>query len=278
MNELLQFSANTWAVWVLVFLRISGAMMVLPIFSSRILPMRIKGAIAALIALCVAPVIWSGSMITSGSADLTMLFASPLTAAVAICGELALGWVLGATAAILMWCVHLGGQLLSQDSGLAFGQVVDPSTGQSTTPLTTLLLVFAGLIFLALEGHRLVLLSLCGSFEAVPPGVLGNLFTGALSTDGATLLTSEMGSQIWNLGFQIALPASIALLVTTLGLGILSRSVPEMNVFIVGFSIRTGVGMLVLFVTLPFIAEVYRYVIEIGFQGSELILQGIRRI
>ncbi|MEE2883610.1 MAG: flagellar biosynthetic protein FliR [Planctomycetota bacterium] len=274
MNELLQFSANTWVVWLLVFLRISGAMMVFPVFSSKTIPTRVKGAIAAVIALCVAPII-SGESIQMASSDITTLFASPLSAAVALCGELALGWVLGATAGILMWSVHLGGQLLSQDSGFAFGQVVDPSTGQSTTPLTTLLMVFAGLVFLALEGHRLVILSLCGSFETVPPGLLGNIFNGALSVDSATIVAQEMGSQIWSLGFQIALPACVALMVTTIGLGVLARAIPEMNVFVVGFSIRTGVGMLALFVTLPFIAEIYRFVIGLGLQGSELILRGI---
>lgn len=275
MNELLQFSASTWVIWLMVFMRLCGAMMVLPIFSSRCIPARMKLAIAALIALCVAPVLSSGSLVMTGSENAVLLVTTPLSAAIAIGGELALGWVLGATAGLLMWCVHLGGQVLSQDSGFAYGQIVDPFTGQSTTPLTTLLIVFAGLIFLALEGHRLVLLSLCGSFEAVPPGMVGSLFTGAMSVDAATLVASELGSQIWSMGFQIALPASLALLVVTLGLGVLARSVPEMDLFVVGFSIRTGVAMLVLFVTLPFVAEIYRVVVEMGVQGSDLILRGI---
>ena len=274
MNDLLEFSASTWAGWFLVFIRIIGAMMVLPVFSSKVIPARLKVGIAALIALCIAPIVTAGQ-IQVGSGEVSSLLASPTVAAFSIGGELALGWVLGATAGILMWAAHLGGQLLSQDSGFAFSQVVDPATGQTTTPLTTLLMVFAGLVFLALEGHRLVILSLCGSFDMVPPGMMGNIFTGALTPESATAISAEFGGQIWRLGLQISLPASIALFATTIGLGVLARAVPEMNVFVVGFSIRTGVGMLVLFMTLPFIAEIYRFVIELGFQGSELILRGI---
>ncbi|MGE4619644.1 MAG: flagellar biosynthetic protein FliR [Planctomycetota bacterium] len=273
MNELLEISASTWVGAVLIFARICGAMMVLPIFSSRVIPMKIKAALGVLIALCVAPVVVGNSPVVSS--EMVMLLSSPISAATSIAGELALGWVLGATAGILMWSAHLGGQLLSQDSGLAFGAVVDPDTGQSTTPMATLMMIFAGLIFLALDGHRLVILSLCGSFEMVPPGMMGNLFNGALTPDSALIVTREMGQQIWSLGLQIALPASIALLITTLGIGVLARSLPEMNVFVVGLSVRTGVGLLVLFVTLPFIADLYRFVIEMGMYGSELILRGI---
>jgi len=273
-NDLLEFSVSTWSGWLLVFTRIVGAMMVLPVFSSKLIPARIKAGLAALIALCVAPIV-TAAHAEAGSGDMASLLSSPAIAAFSICGELALGWVLGATAGILMWIAHLGGQLLSQDSGFAFSEVVDPVTGQSTTALTTLLMVFAALVFLALEGHRLVILSLCGSFEMVPPGMMGNIFTGALTAESATVITGELGGQLWKLGLQIALPASIALLATTIGLGMLARAVPEMNVFVVGFSIRTGVGMLVLFMTLPFIAEIYRFVIELGVQGSELILRGI---
>ncbi len=274
MNDLLEFSVSTWAGWLLVFTRLAGAMMVLPVFSSKMIPVRIKAGFAALIALCVAPIV-TAAHAQVGSGDMATLLSSPIIAAFSICGELALGWVLGATAGMLMWVAHLGGQLLSQDSGLAFSDVVDPVTGQSTTALTTLLMVFAALVFLALGGHRLVILSLCGSFEMVPPGMMGNIFTGALTAESATVITGELGGQLWKLGLQIALPACIALLATTIGLGVLARAVPEMNVFVVGFSIRTGVGMLVLFMTLPFIAEIYRFVIGLGVQGSELILRGI---
>jgi flagellar biosynthetic protein FliR len=77
------------------------------------------------------------------------------------------------------------------------------------------------------------------------------------------------------LGLQIAFPASIALLVTTLGLGLMARMIPEMNVFAVGFAVRTGVGMLALFMTLPFIADLFGAVVSTGLQGSQMILNGL---
>jgi len=274
MVELFEYSTATWTCWLLVFTRISGAMMVLPIFSSSVIPMRIKTAIAALIALCVAPIALSSS--TGGvTLEMGQLIATPLAGAVSICGELAIGWVLGATAAILMWGAHLGGQLIGQDSGLAFGQVVDPTTGQANTPTSTLMTIFAGLVFLALEGHRLVILALCGSFDSVPPGAIGKILLTGIPVETATEVTREIGGQTWLLGLQIAFPASVALLVTTIGLGILARMIPEMNVFAVGFAVRTGVGMLALFMTLPFIADLFGVVVNTGLEGSQLILDRI---
>ncbi len=274
MAELFEYSISSWTGWFLVFMRISGAMMVLPIFSSRTIPARIKAAIAALIALCVAPLAIADPSGT-GAREMGELMATPLVGAVSICGELALGWVLGATAAVLMWGAHLGGQLIGQDSGLAFGQVVDPTTGQTTAPTATLMMIFAGLAFLALEGHRLVILALCGSFDAVPPGSIGNILIHGVPLTTAARITSEIGSQTWMLGLQIAFPASIALLVTTLGLGLMARMIPEMNVFAVGFAVRTGVGMLALFMTLPFIADLFGAVVTTGLQGSQMVLSGL---
>ena len=274
MVELFEYSTASWTGWLLVFTRIAGAMMVLPIFSSNVIPMRVKAAIAALIALCVAPIAIA-SPTGEGIREMGSLIATPLAGVVSICGELTLGWVLGATAAILMWGAHLGGQLIGQDSGLAFGQVVDPTTGQSSAPTATLMTIFAGLVFLALEGHRLVILALCGSFESVPPGSIGNILLTGIPMEAATEITREIGGQTWLLGLQIAFPASVALLVTTIGLGILARMIPEMNVFAVGFAVRSGVGMLALFMTLPFIADLFGFVVHTGLEGSQLILNRI---
>ena len=274
MEEALLISTTSWTGWLLVFMRIVGAMMVLPIFSSRVIPGRIKGAIAALIALCVAPIAMGGDA-GGDIKELGQLLSTPMVGLVAISGELALGWVLGATAAVLMWGAHLGGQLIGQDSGLAFGQVVDPTTGQASAPTATLMMIFAGLAFLALEGHRLVILALCGSFDSVPPGMMGSILLNGIPVDTITQVTKQIGGQTWMLGLQIAFPAAVALLVTTLGLGLLSRAIPEMNVFAVGFALRTGVGMFALFVTLPFIADLFGFVVNGGLQGSRWILDGI---
>ena len=76
--------------------------------------------------------------------------------------------------------------------------------------------------------------------------------------DTGLFVTKQLGSEMWVLGLKIALPAMIALLMVTSALGILARAVPEMNIFIIGFSVRILFGLVALFALVPFITDAFR--------------------
>ncbi len=269
MNHLIEISTAAWSTWALVSARFFGAMLVLPLFSHRSFPLRLRWGFALLLALVVAPLDLSGK-------SSVIAFSDPLSALISLGGEVALGWVLGATVALVIWGARLGAAWLGAftgDAAFATGQHEE----SAESPLSTLMVLLATLVFLALEGHRLVMLMLLDSFQKVPAGLFAKVMSGSGTDAGQGVggFVEMVGQQTWSIGLEIALPAISALLLLTLVLGVLSRVVPEIDVFFTGFAIRTCAGFVLIFVSLPFISEVFAFVVEQSLSGTEAVLDSL---
>jgi len=123
--------------------------------------------------------------------------------------------------------------------------VIDPQTHSQVTVVAEWQQVLALLVFLVLDIHHLLIRALLASFHAAPPGTL--VMTGA-TAHGAVALSADL----FVIGVRIAAPVLIALLLTNGALGVLARTVPQLNVFVVGFPLNVGVGLVVLGASLPF--------------------------
>ena len=120
----------------------------------------------------------------------------------------------------------------------------------------------------------LVMLMLIDSFQKVPAGVFASVMSGNMTELGeeAASAAGTVGQQTWLIGLEIAFPAVAVLLLITLVLGILSRVTPQIDVFFTGFALRTSVGFAMIFLCLPFIAEVFSFVVERSLQGTGAVL------
>ncbi len=236
------------AAFLLVFLRMSGLFVVAPLFSNRSFPMQVRVLGAFLIALVAFPAV--AHLAPAGT--FAAVFRTPYTALLGAAGELGIGWLIGMTAALIIWSGELAGHFVGQEIGYSLGDVLDPVSENQGSPTTQLFFLFALLVFIALNGHHLVLLALAKSFSAAPPGAF------PFGYDDGSFLVSEGGGALWAQALQIALPVMIALFLVTVAMAILARAVPEMNVFIFGFAIRVLFGLFVLIAVLPLVADVFR--------------------
>jgi len=270
MNHLIEITTASWSTWALVSARFFGAMLILPFFSEQSIPLRFRWGFAFLLALVVAPLDLSGN-------DAVVAFSDPLSAMISLGGELALGWILGATIAVVIWGARLGAAWLgafTADSAFATGE----QNQSEESALTTIMTLLAALVFLALEGHRLVMLMLMDSFQKIPAGIFSSVLSGTeaqssnVKTDGIAGFVEMAGQQTWVIGLEIALPAIFALLLITLVLGVLSRVVPEIDVFFTGFALRTCAGFALIFVSLPFISEIFAFVVTQSLNQSSAVL------
>ena len=146
MNHLIEITTASWSTWALVRARFFGAMLILPVFSEQSIPLRFRWGFAFLLALVVAPLDLSGN-------DAVVAFSDPLSAMISLGGELALGWILGATIAVVIWGARLGAAWLgafTADSAFATGE----QNQSEESPLTTIMTLLDALVFLALEGDR----------------------------------------------------------------------------------------------------------------------------
>jgi flagellar biosynthetic protein FliR len=162
----------------------------------------------------------------------------------ALGGEVFLGVVLGWLAQLMFSAMRLAGQEIELKSGLGLIQLVDPHEGSPSGLFSTLFELIAGLLFFALNGHYLLVEALSSSYNIFPPG--GTKFTLAL-LEGVVSAAGD----IFTIALRISAPVMIGLLLSDIILGLISRAIPQMNVFMVAQPLQFGLALLLLFLAIP---------------------------
>jgi flagellar biosynthesis protein FliR len=212
-------------------LRISGFIAAAPQLSSTAVPARIKIVMTLALAVLIAPLAPQpvGLSIFSGAG---LLCAAE---------ELLIGVAIGMMVQLAFEGLTLAGQTAAMTMGLGFATLVDPQHGSTSTVVGQLFLVFATLIYLAVNGHLVLLGALTNSFQTLP--------IGAPNFDRNLLwAVATWGAGVFETGLLIALPAVIALVIVNLALGVVTRAAPQLNLFGVGFPITMLAGYLILIV------------------------------
>ena len=212
-------------VFVLVLSRIGGLILSSPIFGSRNVPLRIRGLIAVSLSLLVTPVFWGTVLDDPGN----LLFLLVLVGR-----EAALGLVLGLGISILFMSLQVAGQILSQMSALSLADVFDPTFNGTVSVFSQLFEVIALTCFLMIGGHRQVMGALMETFHWMPPGEV--MFSAGVVEALVEITTRRV---IW--GVRAAAPTMTALLISILVLGLISRTLPQLNILAVGLGINTFV-------------------------------------
>lgn len=233
----MHFEADQIAQWVAAylwpFLRIGAMMLVAPVFGARNVPVRVRIVLAAFIALIVTPLLPAPPAV------------DPLSGAglwIAI-QQVLIGIAMGFIVQLVFGAVLIGGQLVAYGMGLGFAQMIDPQHGGQMPVVGQFFIVMTTLVFLALNGHLLLLQVVIDSFRGLPIGT-------PLGQDGLWQIAS-FGSRMFAGGLLIALPAVAALLLVNLAFGVMTRSAPQFNIFSVGFPVTIMVGFVVILFILP---------------------------
>lgn len=211
----------------LVGVRVGALVLVAPVFGTFAIPVRLRVLVALVLALVVLPV------------EAPRAPAPPETLAaflVALGGEALVGLTLGLGVRLLFCGLHVAGQIISQMSGLQLAEVFDPGFGAGVPVLSRVLLAVATAVFLTIGGHRRVIGALLDTFAWLPAGQGG--FSRS-AVDGVIMLFA----QSFVLGARAAAPAIVALLVATLIVALLSRTLPQLNVMAMGLGVNAIVAL-----------------------------------
>lgn len=206
----------------LVLSRVAGLMITAPLFGSTVIPVRLKVALSLTIAVTVFPLVAS-----SVPADVTLA-----TAVIGAAGEMLIGLVMGLAISLVLVGVQTAGMMIGQQAGIALASVVDPSQNIRSTVVGQVYVITTTWIFLAIGGHRLLVAALLDTFAVVP--VLSFRFG-----ESQMALLVDLLCAAYILAIKLFSPVLITLLLTTLALGFLSRTMPQLNILSVGFAIRS---------------------------------------
>jgi len=224
--------------WFLVFVRMGSFLLALPFFSAVNFPVTMRVALAGLAALLLAPQL---PPLAIGHFDLLGL--------VGLIGrEAAVGLLFGFFARMIFFAADIGGMIISNELGLSMGSIMDPTSGQSQQVPGLILFLLATVTMLSLDLHHGLLLGFARSFEVLPIG------GGHLSSSLFELMVARTG-QIFVIALQIAAPVMAVSFCITVFFSVMSRAVPQMNVFAESFGIRIAGGLIVFGFTLHIAAQ-----------------------
>lgn len=213
-------------LFALVLVRISGLMLTAPIYGSQIVPLRIRAALAMVIALLMFPIVAPRL-----PADVTLVAAIP-----GLFGELAIGLIMGLALSLVFSGVQLAGMVIGQQAGLALGEVYNPVLNTDSSVLSETFLLTAMTAFVLVGGHRELMRSLLDTYATIP--VLSFRVT-----PGTLTLMTDVLTGAYALGLRMAAPVLMALLIATLVTGFLSRTMPQLNILSIGFPIRALIAL-----------------------------------
>jgi flagellar biosynthetic protein FliR len=222
------------AAFMLVFARIGAMVMLLPGFGEMTVPVRVRLAIALILTLIMVPL--HRATIQVDPNNLNAL-------GVLLIQEIAIGLVLGMTARMTISALQVAGSVIAQQLGLGFVTAVDPTQGQQGLLIGNFLTLLGLTLLFATDLHHLVIAALNDSYQIFAPGEL--LPTG----DVAALITKAFATA-FKIGIQISAPFLLFGIIFNLGLGVLSRLMPQMQVFFVGVPLSILIGFLILAVVI----------------------------
>ena len=228
---------NHAAVFLLMLTRITGIFIVSPFFGSINIPKYIRVGAALFMSVTFFPAV--NNMTVAKFPSMLIAYAA------AVLVELFVGWLIGFVAYVTLAAINMAGKVMDMQVGFSIVNVMDPTSGQQSPLIGSFLYNLGIIILLVTNGHYMILSALVESFRAVPiMGMQGNL--------ALTDLMINFTNGIFATGVKIAMPVTFAIMLTNVSLGILARTMPQLNIFVVGIPLQIIIGMFVLIIVIPF--------------------------
>lgn len=249
---------DAWlAAFMFPFVRLLGMLMAAPVFSTRGMSTRVRLAIGFGIALAILPAAPKMPDIAPGSGIGLLVMGE----------QVFIGAAIGFTVRLVFAAIDLAGSFIGMQMGLSFALFFDPNSGGQSAVLADFMSLVATLLFLALDGHLMLIHLLAASFEWLPVGA-------GLSGAGWALIP-RAGVAIFSTGLLLSLPVLAVLLVTNTALGVLTRAAPQLNLFAIGFPVTMTVGFLSLVLLMGNFAPVAQSLFERGFAMVPPLLEAL---
>jgi flagellar biosynthetic protein FliR len=237
---LARFGEQHVLAFMLVLARVAPLFLLAPLFSSKSFPARARSVTAIALAIGISPAATQAlgaGTIPAGVWELGGLMVK----------ELLVGMAFAFGIGALFASLQVAGSILDTVIGFSLGGIFDPITGTQSSLLAQLYAMIGVLVFIAIGGDGWVIAGLARTYDAVP--LLESPELGSLTAGAQVAFSGIFGAAI-----QVCAPVLLALILTDAALGVVSRVVPQINVFAVGFPAKIAVGLLMIGASLPFAA------------------------
>jgi len=256
--ELPLFTSAHFQTFFWVLLRVSVITFMLPFFGARGLPSLWKIGFAMVLTIVMLPTVPQPVVFPHSTIGFVVVVVS----------EVLTGFALALGVKFLLSSVQLAGKFMGFQMGFNMASVMDPQTGGQSSVMSQFLYLVTVLIFFSINGHHAFIRALAYSFQAIPP----NGFT----LSGPIVMTLvKVSAEMFVIALKLSAPILIALFLSNLGLGIVARTVPQVNILMVGFPVNIGLGLILLGITMnslsPFLVGLVRRMAEILMRMIQMV-------
>ncbi|KGR92062.1 flagellar biosynthesis protein FliR [Ureibacillus massiliensis 4400831 = CIP 108448 = CCUG 49529] len=235
------------SVLLLIFVRVSAFFVSIPFFSYRTIPPQLKIALALVLSWMMYYTFNVEPFAIDGNYILLIL------------KEAIIGLMLGVCAYIVFSAVQIAGGFIDFEMGFAMANIIDPQTGTQSPLMGQFFNVLLIFVLLAINGHHLILDGIFYSFQFMP---IDQLYPNFGNVGTVEYIIKLFGS-VFAIAFQMSAPVVATLFLVTVALGITGKTVPQLNIFVVGFPIKIAIGFLVLFIVMGVMIQVMQNLVEI---------------
>jgi flagellar biosynthetic protein FliR len=253
--DITHYMLANYSTFIFVLARTGSIMMTAPIFGAFNIPMQVKLGLTLLLSLLLTP--------------LAPAVAAPQTLTgivLSLASEVMIGAAIGLAIKFVFTGIEYAGQVASFQMGIGMASAYDPINSAQVTVLGKLLSILTLLIFLTVNGHLMVIMALKKSFDVIPP--YGFTLSGTLM-DSLIVFSRE----IFILGLKFAAPVVAILIFVNVAMGIMARTVPQLNMFAIGFAVTISVGFVMILISLPVFEDAAIRVFERMWQGVDNLLR-----
>ena len=225
------------AAFLLVLTRASGIFFISPFLGSMNISAKVRAGAAIAVAAIIFPVVVKETVVQAPAT--VMMFAFT------VAKEMFIGWLIGLVGYITLSAVNLAGKVMDMQVGFAMVNMMDPTTQQQTGLIGNFLYNLTIIYFLITNGHHVILSALAESFRVIPLDSL-------IWNTSLPQFINDLTAGVFLNGMKIAMPVTFAILLTNVGLGVLARTMPQMNIFVVGIPLQLMIGTSMISMVLPF--------------------------
>ena len=259
MNEGFSLSPDYFVHFMLVFFRLGSVVIFAPFFNHSSFPTILRISLALLLSLVIFPL--QNSILFVAPTSIYIFFLDILR-------ELLIGFTIGLSAQLIFTGIQFGGELISVQMGLSTATLLDPGQNQQTTLISQLYNLFALVIFISIGGHRLFVQSMVQTFDMIP---LGDFY---ISANLNSQITTIFG-QIYAIGFQISAPVFVASFLTTVAMALVTRAIPQINVFVIAPPFQIIIGFAMIIFSLRASVFMFQYLFEQMATNLNIVIQEI---
>lgn len=237
-------SAIVGPVWVFlcVLSRLGPILALMPPIQGTMVPNRVKVLFAIMATASLTPLVMGNA---------TDVPAHLVDVAIALCKEVLLGLMFGTSILLVLTCLQVGSQIVGSLSSMEMATAADPTTQETVSVLTQMVSLMAMTLFVVMGGHRIMIGACMDSFQQYPAG-------GVLAETNWLMHVQDLVGHSLAIGIRASSPAAIALLLANFVTALIARTLPQLNILVVGFNINVLVMLLVMALTLSSVAWVFQ--------------------